>query len=44
MKLPKISFSIQALVLANIMPLIGVLFFGWDAAVIVLLYWTENVT
>jgi hypothetical protein len=43
MKLPKMPFSIQALVLANIMPLIGILFFGWDAAVIVLLYWTENI-
>ena len=43
MKLPKISLSIVALVAANTVPLVGVLFFGWDAAVIVLLYWTENV-
>ena len=32
-----------ALVAANIVPLVAVVFFGWDAAVIVLLYWTENV-
>ena len=37
------SFSILAVVVANMVPLVGVLFFGWDAAVIVLLYWTENV-
>ena len=43
MKLSKTSISVLALVAANIAPLIGVLFFGWDAAVIVLLYWTENV-
>jgi hypothetical protein len=36
------SFSILALIAANLAPLLGVLFFGWDAAAIVLLYWIEN--
>ena len=36
------SASIVALTVANLIPLIGVLFFGWDAAAIVLLYWIEN--
>lgn len=31
-----------SLVVANLLPVVGVLFFGWDAAVIVLLYWAEN--
>jgi hypothetical protein len=35
-------FSILALIAANFAPLFGVLFFGWDAAAIVLLYWIEN--
>ena len=34
--------SCLALVAANLAPLIGVLFAGWDASLIVLLYWTEN--
>jgi hypothetical protein len=34
--------SLLALIAANIAPLFGVLFFGWDAAAIVLLYWIEN--
>ena len=38
----KTQLSIIALTVANLCPLFGVLFFGWDAAVIVLLYWTEN--
>lgn len=37
------SLSTLALVVANLVPLIGVLFFRWDAVVIVLLYWSENV-
>ena len=36
------SFSIIALMTANLVPLIGVVFLGWDAASIVLLYWIEN--
>jgi len=31
-----------ALLFTNIIPLVGVLFFKWDAFVIVLLYWAEN--
>lgn len=41
--MPKLTLSIAALVAANLVPLVGVVLFGWDAAVIVLLYWTENV-
>ncbi len=33
-----------ALILAgNLVPVLGVLFLGWDAAQILILYWTENV-
>ena len=42
MKHQKPPFSILALIAANLAPLFGVLFFGWDAAAIVLLYWIEN--
>jgi len=40
--LQKPSFSIQVLMVANLLPLFGVVFLGWDAAAIVLLYWIEN--
>ncbi|MGD8961319.1 MAG: DUF6498-containing protein [Desulfobacterales bacterium] len=40
--LQKPSLSIIALMVANLVPLIGVVFLGWDAAAIVLLYWIEN--
>jgi hypothetical protein len=43
MKLLNMPFSILALVLANVVPLIGVTFFDWDATAIVLLYWFENI-
>lgn len=36
------TLSLVALVAANLVPLAGVLFFGWDAAMILLLYWSEN--
>ena len=36
------SLSILALILANIVPLVGVTFFNWDAIAIMLLYWVEN--
>ncbi|MBL7214804.1 MAG: hypothetical protein ISS71_03905 [Phycisphaerae bacterium] len=36
------NFPLVALLAANALPLVGVLFFGWDAFAIVLLYWTEN--
>lgn len=32
-----------ALVLANLIPLAGVIFFGWDLRGVMLLYWVENV-
>ncbi len=32
-----------ALLATNALPLVGVLFFGWDAFLLVLLYWAENV-
>jgi hypothetical protein len=38
----KPSLSIVALTVANLVPLVGVFFLGWDAAAIVLLYWIEN--
>ncbi|HUV65846.1 MAG TPA: DUF6498-containing protein [Sedimentisphaerales bacterium] len=46
MKLTKKDLSdvpILALLAANTIPLFGVVFLGWDAFTIVLLYWTENV-
>jgi hypothetical protein len=36
------SFSLIALVAANILPIYGVIVFAWDAFNIVLLYWAEN--
>ena len=35
-------FSTASLIGANLIPLVGVLFFGWDAATILVLYWAEN--
>ncbi|UCC97149.1 MAG: hypothetical protein JSW66_15045, partial [Phycisphaerales bacterium] len=46
MKLTKkdmLDVPVLALLAANAIPLFGVLFLGWDAFTIVLLYWTENV-
>jgi len=37
------DIPILALLAANAIPLFGVLFLGWDAFYIVLLYWTENI-
>jgi len=34
--------SLVALIAANLVPLGGVIFAGWDAGMIVLLYWVEN--
>lgn len=33
---------LAALILANLAPVVGVLFFGWDAHYLLLLYWLEN--
>jgi hypothetical protein len=37
------TFSATALVLANLVPLVGVVFLGWDVFVVVFLFWLENV-
>lgn len=42
MKVPTAKLSILTLTAVNLLPLIGVLSFDWDVALIVLLYWTEN--
>ena len=36
------GISVLALVIANVLPIYGVVFFGWDTFLIVLLYWAEN--
>ena len=38
----KDNVSLLALIGANLIPLAGVFFFGWDVTLIVLLYWSEN--
>jgi predicted permease len=38
----KDTFSLAALIGANLIPFAGVFFFGWDVSFIVLLYWLEN--
>src|SRR3954464_1834875 len=35
--------SAYVLIAANVLPLLGVLFLGWDTFSIIALYWTENV-
>jgi hypothetical protein len=35
--------SIASLILSNLIPLIGVMFFGWSVSTILILYWSENV-
>jgi len=34
--------SLIALIVVNTLPLLGVLFFGWDVAALMILYWSEN--
>lgn len=34
--------STISLIIANLFPLVGVIFFGWDTFLVVLLYWLEN--
>lgn len=43
MKVSRVSSPKISLLAANLVPLVGVLLFGWDAVAIVLLYWAENV-
>lgn len=40
---PVFRVSIGALILFNLIPLIGVLFFGWNLSAIMFLYWFENI-
>jgi len=40
--LPLSSQSAIALVVANLVPLVGVLFFGWNLADLMVLYWVES--
>jgi len=42
-RIDRLDISILALLAANGVPLFGVMFLGWDAFYIVLLYWTENI-
>ena len=39
----QLTFSAAALILANAVPIFGVLFLGWDAASILVLYWLESI-
>ena len=34
--------SVVALLIANLIPLVGVVFFGWNLATILIIYWLEN--
>ncbi len=36
------SFSLLALIVANLVPLAGVLFYGWNASLVLALFWVEN--
>ena len=40
---PKLSYSSIALIVGNLAPIIGVLFFEWQLFPLILLYWIENV-
>jgi len=40
---PMFRISIGSLILSNLVPLFGVLFFGWSVSTILILYWSENV-
>lgn len=42
MKPAKDTPSLSTLIAANLVPLAGVLLFDWDAGIILVLYWTEN--
>ncbi|MCB1844147.1 MAG: hypothetical protein KDI09_14385, partial [Halioglobus sp.] len=36
------ELSLLVLVLVNLLPVLGVLLFGWDVGALVILYWSEN--
>lgn len=36
------SVSLAALVVSNLLPLVGVFYWGWDVGALVVLYWSEN--
>lgn len=36
------SWSLATLIAANLIPLIGVLFYAWDEAIVLALFWIEN--
>jgi len=40
---PMFQISIGSLIASNLVPLLGVLFFGWNVSSILILYWSENV-
>ncbi len=40
---PPIKKSVLALIAANLVPLFGVLFFGWSLFMLIALYWLENI-
>ena len=40
---PKLSYSSIALIVGNLAPIIGVIFFEWQLFPLILLYWIENV-
>ena len=37
------SLSVATLIIANLVPLFGVLFWGWSLSAVMVLYWSENV-
>lgn len=39
---PFFTFSTLVLVLANLVPVIGALFFGWDLSSVLVIYWAES--
>jgi len=40
---PKVSFPVAVAVGLNLIPLVGVVFWGWSAFALIFLYWLENV-
>ncbi len=39
---PARYLSLVALMLVNLLPVLGVLYFGWDVGALMILYWSEN--